>query len=174
MVGGARRRRWIILKAAVSRLSATQSLCIQALGKTQVVTRMVNCAAVGNPCGPGAWLPGARSTAVSRFSAPARVRSRGRADRRFACPRSHPIRACASSGCSRFRPSGTRRSPDRAHRDRTTRIGIMPEDLVLGPPLVFERLVNGGGDLFVSFGYGPRGGHGDTLMHPYPLRIQLH
>src|SRR3989441_1933356 len=45
--------------------SATQSLCIQALGKTQVVTRMVNCAAVGNPCGPGAWLPGACSTAVS-------------------------------------------------------------------------------------------------------------
>src|SRR2546427_3823636 len=68
MVGGARRRRWIILKAAVSRLSATQSLCIQALGKTQVVTRMVNCAAVGNPCGPGAWLPGARSTAVSRIN----------------------------------------------------------------------------------------------------------
>src|SRR5437870_10656164 len=55
----------MILRAAVSRLSATQSLCIQALGKTQVVTRMVNCAAVGNPCGPGAWLPGACSTAVS-------------------------------------------------------------------------------------------------------------
>src|SRR5207245_877525 len=57
----------MILKAAVSRLSATQSLCIQALGKTRVVTRMVNCAAVGNPCAPGAWLPGARSTAVSRM-----------------------------------------------------------------------------------------------------------
>src|SRR3989442_8996433 len=58
------------LKAAVSRLSATRSLCIQALAKTRVVTRMVNCAAVGNPCGPGAWLPGARSTVVSRFIHP--------------------------------------------------------------------------------------------------------
>ena len=49
-------------------------------------------------------------------------------------------------------------------RDPTTGIRIMPEDLILDPPLVFERLANGGGDLFISLGYNLRGGRGDVAV----------
>jgi hypothetical protein len=57
----------MILETAVSHSFNAQLSRLQAIGKALVVTRMVNCAAVGNPTVSGVWQTRSRSTAVSRM-----------------------------------------------------------------------------------------------------------